>query len=224
MYKEMKIMTFNHAPTDNETLIKIRSSISHYLLPKRYEHTLSVEKEALNIANIYFKALGIQEKYLNDISASALLHDITKKLDNTQQLNLCHKYGVDFDENLNSYEVLHSNTGAFFAKELFNINDVVFSAIYCHTTGKENMNIFDKIIFLSDYIESTRKQKPCMDVRKFFYNNFDENNPDITLIDKAIIMSIDNTIAFLKSKNAIIDDITIKTRDSLSKANLQKGI
>ena len=220
----MKEIIFTHTPTDIETLNTIKNSISEYLLPKRYEHTLSVEKEALNIAKIYFKSLDIDEKYLSDISAAALLHDITKKFDKTQQLSLCHKFGIDFDEKSQSFEVLHSNTGAFFAKELFNINDIVFSAIMCHTTGKENMNIFDKIIFLSDYIEATRKQDSCINVRNYFYENLDYENPPLYLIDSAIIKSIDNTVAFLKSKNAIIDDITIKTREALSKANLQKGI
>ncbi len=221
MCNKMKTMIFNHTPTDNDTLVKIQNSVSDYLLPKRYEHTLSVQKEALNIARIYFKALSIDEKYLNDISAAALLHDITKKLDTQEHLYICKEYGIEFDSETMSLETLHAKTGAYFAKQLFNINDIVFDAIFCHTTGKENMNIFDKIIFLSDYIESTRKQKPCIEVRNFFYDNLDPNNPDILLLDIAIIMSIDSTIAFLKSKNAIIDDITLKARNSLKIAEVK---
>lgn len=215
MCSKMKTMVFNHTPTDNETLNSIKNSIPQYLLPKRYDHTLSVENEALNIARIYFKALSIDQEYLNDISAAALLHDITKKLDTHEHFNICKEYGIKFDPDTMSPETLHAKTGAYFARQLFDINDIVFDAIYCHTTGKESMNIFDKIIFLSDYIESTRKQKSCIEVRDFFYTNLDENNPEVSILDNAIIMSIDKTIQFLKSKNAIIDDITIKTRNSL---------
>lgn len=206
---------FTHIPTDNELLERIRNSIPSYISGKRLIHTYSVEKEALKIAGILFPYLGIDGKYYTDISASALLHDITKYLSPDEQDSLCIEFGITTDiYSKGNCAVLHSKTASHIAKRDFGINDVVFGAIYCHTTGKENMNIFEKIIFIADYIEETRTHSSCKKARDFFYGNL-QGSDILTTLNKTIIMSIDATLDYLIQLGNVIDTDTIKARNFL---------
>ena len=204
---------FVHVPTDEETLKKIRNALPCYISGTRLAHTYSVEKEAVAISEILFSALGIDKKYLTDICAAALLHDITKYLDADTQNTLCKEFGIETDpySEFNT-AVLHSRTAAYVARRDFDVNDYVFSAIFCHTTGKENMNLFDKIIFIADYIEETRTHESCIEARKFFYESIENGIDAQDVLNRTIIMSIDATLSFLLKKGVVIDSQTIKAR------------
>ena len=205
---------FTHEPTSRIVLDKIRASIPSYISGKRLEHTFSVEKEAICLAEMIFPTLNIDKKYLRDISAAALLHDITKYSSPEEHISLCEKYGIT-EYSSSSTAVLHARTGAFVAKEAFDINDIVFSAIFCHTTGKEDMNIFDKIIFIADYIEKTRTHESCVKAREYFYSDAKVSDNLIKTLDMTIIMSLDSTLSYLEKSGADTDPETIKARNFL---------
>lgn len=207
---------FTHEPTDNDTLEKIRVCIADYMSEKRLIHTLSVEKTALDLAKILFAYLGIDEKYFSDISAAALLHDITKKYTLEEHKAVC----MDKKIPVCKYELtrgftLHAKTGAFTARDIFGINDIVFSAIYCHTTGKEDMNVFDKIIFIADYIEETRTAKECICARNYFYENEKSEKNKLLLLDLTIIKALKATVSYLLESNSTIECETINTLNFL---------
>ena len=208
--------TFTHAPTGLEVLTAIRDEIPKYITGKRLIHTYAVEKEALRLSEILFPVLGIDKKYLSDISASALLHDITKQFSKDEQLEICRKYGIPFSEyDAEDSAVIHSRTGAYIAREKFSVNDFVFGAIYSHTTGKADMNIFEKIIFTADYIEETRTHSCCVSARNFFYGNLEGCQNASVLLDKTILMSIDSTLSFLIEKGCLIDIETVNARNCI---------
>ena len=211
----MKNEFFSHIPTSIQSLEAIRLSIPSFISGKRLCHTHSVEKEALRLSEILFSHLGIDKKYYSDISAAALLHDITKYLSDDEQKGLCRKHGIEFDEKYASAALLHSKTAAFVAKELFGINDFVFGAIFYHTTGKEDMNLFEKIIFIADYIEETRTQDACIMAREYLYSELKKGTDPVKALDMTIIMSIDSTVSYLESKGFVIDSQTIKARNFL---------
>ena len=223
MNKE-SINAFDHEPTSPELLCRIRSEIPSFLTEKRLSHTLFVEKEALTLAKYCFLVYNVPEEYSRDVSAAALLHDITKKLTLGEQLTLVEKYGIEaVGHQRKSVELLHSKTAAFLAKDRYGINDVVFSAVYNHTTGKENMNLIDKIIFLADYIEPSRKHENCIQTREFFYANAVPCDISaICALDKAIIRSLDGTISHLIEKGAAIDVSTVLARNYMLSASEEK--
>lgn len=207
---------FTHEPTSVETLESIREKIPALLTQKRLVHTLSVEKQALEIAAPLFENLGIGKKYLSDISAAALLHDITKRLTLTEQKRLCLKYFIQTDSvSADSPNLLHSKTAAFLSRDLFGINDTVFGAVFCHTTGKADMNIFEKIIFLSDYIEPTRKQQVCADAREKFLNDAKQNGFNMRVLDAAVTDSLNSTLCYLLSTQNPVAAETIQARNHL---------
>lgn len=205
---------FSHESTKQSVLDDINKRIPQYISGKRLLHTFSVEKEALKIAGIIFPQLGIDNKYLSDISASALLHDMTKQLSCQEQARLCHEYNIEYTSD---DAVLHSRTGAYAAKRDFGINDIVFSSIFCHTTGKEGMNIFDKIIFIADYIEETRTHTSCVEARNFFYDNINNTDNKISVLNKTILKSIDATLRYLIDRGSTIDVETINARNFILK-------
>ena len=207
---------YENSSSQHTELKKVREVISSFLSEKRYSHTLSVEKEALSIADYVFPALNIPEKRKNDIRLAAILHDVAKEKSAHEQLELCKKYKIKINEPP-CFPVLHGKTGAHLAKELFGINDTVFSAIFNHTTGCENMNVFEKIIFLADYIEPTRKAQSCIDVRNFFYSSLDKTgrNNAPYILDEAVKKALHETLNYLAVSGNPIDTETVKAYEYL---------
>lgn len=210
---------FSHEPTNKTTLENITNALPTYLTDKRLTHTLGVQKQALELSKIYFPLLNVDEKYKSDISCASLVHDLTKKFSLDEQQALCKKYNITTDvSTYNSCALLHSKTSAYLSKDLFDINDYVFNAVFFHTTGKPDMNIFEKIVFISDYIEPNRTQKECVDTRNFFYENLDKTNNKLLLLDKVILMSLDNTLSYLSEGGNTIDMQTVSARNYLLQA------
>ncbi|MBR5140281.1 MAG: hypothetical protein IKV16_04420, partial [Clostridia bacterium] len=95
--------------------------------------------------------------------------------------------------------------------------DEIESAISSHTLGNENMSVFDKIIFLADFIEETRTHSDCIVTAEFVYNSMrigrvEEN---ISVLNTACIMEIDSTIISLKKRNIPVNRMTLLARGSL---------
>ena len=201
-------------------LNNIRRKIPMFLSENRISHVFSVEKEARKLSDIYLPLYGMQNR-LNDVLSAALLHDITKNKSTEEQLLLYQKYGIELSyEETNSPAVFHSRTGAYVAKEHFPINNCIFDAIYYHTLGKEDMTIFEKIIYLADFIEPERTQKDCVALRNYFYDSFKTTNKQskealVLLLDKTLIRSFDCTISYLIKENRIIHPEAVKARNFL---------
>lgn len=208
---------FTHEPTSSETVLTVRKKLPEYISGSRLAHTLSVEEQALDMAKKIFPYAGIDEKYLSDVKVAALLHDITKHASLDEQLRLCEEFGHNTeDPTERSCSVLHAFTGAYLSKKLFNVNKYVFDAVYSHTLGNDNMNILDKIIFLADYIEPTRKAPSCQSVHKMFYDLFAEKDVDaVNSLNFCIIKSIDLTLAYLAEQGSFIHVQTVRTRNSV---------
>ncbi|NLH00641.1 MAG: nicotinate (nicotinamide) nucleotide adenylyltransferase [Clostridiales bacterium] len=145
----------------------LREKAYKYLDLKRIPHVEGCEREAVRLAERWGADTGLAAE-------AGILHDITKKLKGPEQLILCEKYGIitDNDEKAN-YKLLHSKTGAAFAREKFGITDEVYSAIYWHTTGREDMSLLEKIIYIADYIEPTRSFDGVDELRQLAYEDLD---------------------------------------------------
>ena len=208
-----KEFVFTHEPTSDDILNEITERIPDFIEGKRLNHTFFVEKEAITIAKSIFSVYNISDRYLNDIRAAALLHDMTKQMDMNIQLALCDMHGIDKGNNP-SNAILHGKTAAHMARRIFGINDFVFSAIYNHTTGCENMSLFDKIIFIADYTEESRTYEHCINTRKLLHEGIDCGGPEIiSALDRAVLMSLDGTLISLVERNLPIDIQTVSARN-----------
>lgn len=145
----------------------LREKAYAYLEPERIAHVVGCESEAVMLA----KTWGEDP----DTAATAgILHDITKKFRGEEQLNLCRKYGIVYDEaEARNTAILHARTGAAMARELFHISDEIYEAIRWHTTGKPDMSTLEKILYLADFIEPTRDFPGLEELRKLAYRDLD---------------------------------------------------
>ena len=145
----------------------LRCKSYEMLAERRIRHVAGCEAEAVKLA----KRWGCDVDLARE---AAILHDITKKLDLTEQLNLCNEYGIIIDEiERKELKLLHSKTGAYIARDRFNVCDEVFGAIFWHTTGKEDMSLLEKVMYLADYIEPTRDFEGVETLRALCYRDID---------------------------------------------------
>lgn len=154
------------------------------LNPGSYMHCIRTMEEAVRLSEHYGEDT---EK----ARIAGLLHDCGKRM-------------TGGNDNLT-----HSKTGAHIAADIFHVNDGdILNAIAYHTTGRENMSMLEKIIFIADKIEQGRKYDGVSEIRKTAYED----------IDKAIIMSIESTVEYVRMKNAELDNDSIKTLKFLKEA------
>lgn len=193
-----------------EKLDMLREKVRPYLKPKRYEHTLAVEKEASKLAEIYMPS----ESYR--LRAAALLHDITKKLDLSEHLNICKKFDIivgDFPEK--EHKLFHSKTAPAVIKKDFEgfYDEEILSGVRWHTTGRKDMTVFEAIVYLADYIEETRTFPDCIALREYFYGLLDKGIEKNEVLRLTMIKSFDMTIANLIDEGGLIDSDTISARN-----------
>ena len=157
-----------HAALKHLTPEELRPIALSFLKPKRMPHVLGTEQEAIRLARRY----GADE---TDARIAALLHDCTKKLDMEQQLALCRRYDIRLDElEQNALKLLHAKTGAALARDVYGADDEIYNAILWHTTGKANMTLLEKVIYLADYIEPNRDFDGVEDLRKVVWEDLDK--------------------------------------------------
>ena len=170
-----------------------------YLKHKRIPHVLGTEQEAIRLA----------ERYGADVEkarVAALLHDCTKKLDMPAQLALCGQYGIALDElEQRALKLLHSKTGAAIARDVFGVDDEVYSAIWYHTTGHADMTTLEKIIYLADYIEPSRDFPGVDTLRKVCYED----------LDKGLLLGLEMTIEEMTAMGNPVHRATVEARDWL---------
>ena len=178
---------------------RLRPVALSYLKHKRIPHVLGTEQEAIRLA----------ERYGADVEkarVAALLHDCTKKLDMPAQLALCEKYGIRLDElEQKALKLLHSKTGAAIARDVFGVDDDIYSAIWYHTTGHAKMTTLEKIIYLADYIEPSRDFPGVDKLRKVCYED----------LDKGLLLGLEMTVEEMTAMGNPVHCATLEARNWL---------
>ena len=185
----------------------LREQSYAYLSPKRIPHVQGCEWEAVRLA----KRWGESEE---DAAEAGILHDITKKLVLSEQLILSEKYGIinDTYETAN-VKLLHAKTGAALARDLFNISDRVYSAIRWHTTGKPDMTLLEKIIYMADYIEPNRDFPGVDKLRKLAYED----------LDAAMALGLKMSLEDIRSYGAEPYEVTVSAYEWYKAKLTEKG-
>ena len=187
-------------------LAEIRAALPRYEDARRLEHTMGVYRECVWFA----KKFGLSDEDSYTVCASALLHDITKKLSEAEALAVCERYGITPPA---APTVMHQYTGAPFAKEIFGesvVTEAVCSAISCHTTGKTNMSMTDKMLFVADFTEAGRKYRSCRDIREYLHSECEKINKNektalSRLLNDTVKRIIGFTLTYLVEKGKQID-------------------
>ncbi len=200
-----------------EMLDGLRSDIKERLSERRLLHTLAVEEMAARIGGIY------SPERVNILRASALLHDITKERGADEQLAIFEKHGVTVPDDIKySPSTHHAITAALEIPELFPhlANREVISAVRYHTTGRADMTLCEKIIYLSDYIDMTRTYPDCVMLREMFWSAKPDEMTEserMEHLDRVILRSFEVTICDLIKRNKTISRETADALEFIQK-------
>ena len=196
-----------------EILDLLRIKVKSYVNERTYSHILGVEREAASLADIY-----LPEGERNKARAAALLHDITKNETVEKQLQYCREFGIILGVDPLSPKLYHSKTAAVLIERDFPefADPEIVSAVRWHTTGRDNMTVFEAIIYLADYIEDTRTYDDCIKLRRYFYDgisHLSSAEDKIFHLYKTMVKSFNYTMTVLMEENALIDEDTLRCRN-----------
>ena len=172
--------------------------LAKFVERKRFNHSLGVAATAYLMAKKY----GEDEKLAY---FTGLVHDIAKRLPLSEQLELCSDIKLHPDER--SYpKMLHAPAGAGFLKRKYQIdNEKLLSAVRFHTIGDVKMTLFDKIIYMADYVEPFRRFEGVEELRRLAFSD----------VDKAVVKGIDTTVMSLIEEGMKISTCMLDVRNGL---------
>lgn len=151
-------------------LQKMQKKLSKYLDSDRFEHTIGVMYTCAALAMAYDYDLEIAQ-------LAGLMHDCAKCIPNKKKIHLCSHHNIPVtDFELKNPFLLHSKLGAYIAEKKYGVTEQnVLEAIKWHTTGKANMTILEKIVYIADYIEPHRYKAVNLDeIRALAFKDLDE--------------------------------------------------
>ena len=121
------------------------------LSEKRFYHSQCVAEEAVRLAVLY----GADPEKAR---LAGLLHDILKDTPAEEQLKILQGFGIMMnDTELANQKLWHAISGAAFLEFGLGIRDrELLSAVRCHTSGRKNMTLLEKVLFVADYISADR--------------------------------------------------------------------
>ena len=195
----------------------LRDRISKLMSPFRFEHTLGVERMAARLAELYCP------ERTEMLRAAALLHDVTKEYSFDEQMSVFERYGVKLTEaQKEAKPTLHAYTAALIIPDEypdFASNELV-DAVRYHSTGRSDMTLCDKILYLADYIEDTRKYEDCIALRDEFFSAEPEKmemSVRVVHLNRVLLHSIAITLGELREKGRPIEGGTLDAFESLKR-------
>lgn len=175
-------------------LATIKKKLHHRLDRVRYEHTLGVMYTASALAMCYHADI---DKAL----LAGVLHDCAKCIPNDKKLRLCKKYGLSVNAaQKRNPGLLHARLGAEIAIKKYQVDDPeILDAIRYHTTGRPNMALLEKIVYIADYIEPNRTEAPNLE--KLRHLAFVD-------IDACLFAILNDSLEYLRARKEAIDPMT----------------
>ncbi len=158
----------------------------------RFLHSLNVAESAAFLADMYGE--DRDRAYF-----AGLLHDIMKNENNEEMLKCIAKGGIILSrtEKANS-KLWHAIAGECYLRTELDIKDKeILSSVRYHTTGKAEMTVFEKIIYVADYISAERSY-PDVDTMRFLAVG--------KTLDEACLYSLQYTLKNLSEKKGIIHE------------------
>ena len=181
----------------NLPMAELEQAVIRLLNPNRVNHVLGCRDTAVKLARHW----GANE---TDAARAGMLHDVTKALDGPLQLMLCGEYGVAVDDFSQKYpKTLHALTGALAAERVFGENEAVVEAIRWHTTGKADMTLLEKIIYVADYMEPCRNFPGVEKLRQLAFSD----------MDAALRLGLEMTLELLKKQGS---EVSPGSREALA--------
>lgn len=185
------------------SLIQMQEKLKSMMSKERFEHSIGTMEMAESLA----------EKYgcnVEQARVAGLLHDCAKEYGVEETIIFLNSIGYRIEESARrAVEIYHQYMGGIIAMDKFGVDDRdIINAISCHTTGRKNMTLLDKVVYLADLTERTRSKDPepwLDDLRKLCDYN----------LDMAMLLALEMSIRRLLDDNRAIQLDTIQARNSI---------
>lgn len=180
-------------------LQKIEKKLRKYLDEDRLWHTLGVMHTAAAMAMVH--GMDMEKAQL-----AGILHDCAKCVPTKKKLKLCKENHIPVTEFEKEHPfLLHAKVGAWIAREKYGVTDPeILEAIIWHTTGKADMSVLEKIIYIADYIEPARDKAPRLsEIRRLAFQD----------LDRCMYEILKDTLEYLQDSPEDIDQATKKAYD-----------
>lgn len=182
------------------TLKDYERLIKNHMGEKRFIHSVNVSKEASRLADKYGADVHKAE-------IAGILHDITKEMPFDDQLQMIESNGIILsDIKKTAPKLWHSISGFLYIKnELGIIDEDILNAVRYHTTGRKNMSLLEKVIFVADFTGAERD-----------YNGVDvmRKKADKSL-EEAMLFGVSFSIIDLTERQLTIDPNTFELYNQL---------
>lgn len=182
-----------------EDIEKLKEDLKIVLSDSRYNHSISV----MNMCEALASKYNVNVKKAKLVG---LMHDMAKDMTKEEKIQYVKNNNIEcslIEEKI--VEILHGKIAADICKKRYQFDEEMCTAIKYHTTGKENMTLLEKILFIADKIDETRNYEGVEELRKLAFED----------LDKAILKNIDDTLIINIQKNKLILEESIKTRNNL---------
>lgn len=147
-----------------------------------FEHTCEVRA----VYDEIIASMNVSEHIKEQSKIAVLLHDVGRVVDYTDIVAFCENNGKPVSQSeLKALGILHQFASKIIAKQEFGIEDMtILNAIECHTTLKENPNIVDKLVFLSDKLSWKEPEMADLIYRmRTKLKNYGEDSLDLALFE-----------------------------------------
>lgn len=154
---------------DTERNVEFLEILKTRLTPQRLYHSICVAEQAKHLAEIFG---GDAEKAYT----AGLIHDIMRYEPPEKMLELIENDGQFLTESEKNITVtLHAIAGEVFLRKELNVTDKdILSAVRWHTTGKEDMSLLEKIIYVADLTSEDREYPDIIEVRAMAEESLDK--------------------------------------------------
>ena len=182
---------------------KLRKELEKELKPDRYDHTLGVAYTSASLAMVH--GANVDKALI-----AGFLHDCAKCLSHEEQLNICERNNIEItDVERRNHSLLHAKAGMYIASTKYEVRDPeILNAIRYHTTGKEDMSLLEKIVYIAHFIEPNRKPLDDMNIIR---------KEAFTDIDRCLAHILHNSIVYLRTIGKECDDTTMKAYEFYKK-------
>lgn len=166
----------------------------------RLAHTYRVRDTALVLAARYGTPA-------DQVEVAALMHDYAKAMPGATLLELARSRGLIVDPAEEAQpQLLHGPVAAALLAEQGLVTDpAVLDAIRYHTTGRSDMGLLEKVIWLADYIEPGRTFPEVAVIRQAAEQD----------LDKALLMALDTSITYVIQRGWMLHLFTVHARNQL---------
>ena len=178
---------------------------------KRKIHTEGVRQTAMKLAEKFGEGnLELVEK----AELAALYHDMYRGVP-VDVLNYYVKH-LDLDEKRykDNANLAHGKIAAIVIQRDFDEKDQdIINAVSYHTTGRPEMSLLEKIIYIADAVEPNRSYPGVQNLRQILEDD----------LDRAVLQSLTNTINYVRSEKKFLDEDTVLAQEYFEKKIKEKG-